>query len=285
MKSTYYPPRSRLPASALSAWFELRRCLRLERIHAPGGVSLWQVALSLVVPGVAFIVTGRLFIGRAVLLAYPVALLFYAAFVGFLVANVLFGLMLAAHAVSILWITRLWVDAPPRWLKVAMVGTVLAVLGMVVYWPCLRYVEENWFMPLRTTNGVVVVQRILPNAINVGDIVAYRLDDHRYGNILIRHGFGIDPVLAVAGDTVEFTATAMLVNGQPRPRQPGMPDRGSMIVPRNHWFVWPQLDIQLNGMANDATATGALLRIAAVPESDYIGKPFRHWFGRRQKIP
>ena len=52
-------------------------------------------------------------------------------------------------------------------------------------------------------------------------------------------GFG--PVLAVPGDRVEFSTKAFSVNGVPQPLLPHMPAGGKLVVPENHWFIWPNL--------------------------------------------
>jgi hypothetical protein len=275
-----------LPICATSAWFELRRALRLERIQAPGGISPFHILLSLLIPGYAFIAMGRRHIGRAVVTGYVLAAITFFVLLGFALANILFGLMIAAHAISILWILRLWIHQPPAWLKVGMVVTLLALLSMALYWPCLRYVEENWFMPLNTPKGVVVVKRgRAPAKVQVGEVIAYRINAAGAQGLRIADGFGIEPVLALGGDRIEFTPAAMLVNGQSLKKQRGMPDEGMFVVSGNGWFIWPNLDTRLNGAAGEAMLGAALLRLAIVSHDDFIGKPYRSWFGRVQKLP
>ena len=285
MKSTYYPPRSRVPSVALNAWFGLRRVMRLEKINTPGGISPLRVLLSLVVPGFSFVATGRTLLGWIITAAWATSVIVFVMSIGHTAANLIFGLMISAHAISILWLLRLWVDSPPLWLKLAMAGTSVALLGGFLYWPCLQYMEEHWFMPLNTRAGITVVQRtVTPENVQVGDVIAFRIQHERLENIYIRDGFGVGHVLATPGAKVEFLPDRFLIDGKPYSKKPHMPGKGSLIVPQNHWFLWPNIDIQLNGAATEAIVTDALMRIAAVPQNDYIGKPYRRWFGRFQKV-
>ena len=260
--------------------------MRLERIQAPNGLAPWRVILGLIVPGYSFFATAHLHLGRVIMIAYAAGVLAFFIFLGHPVANLVFGLMLAAHASSIMWLLRLWVDRPPLWLKISMVGTLLALLGGAVYWPGLRYVQERWFLPLSTRSGIVIVQRVAtPAEVRPGDIVAYRINADALENIRIREGFGIGRVLGGADARVEFSSHAFSVDGKVHSKKPGMPGQGGFVVPQNHWFLWPDIDIQLNGAATEAMAANALRHVAVVSQNDYVGKPYRRWFGRSQRIP
>ena len=285
MKSTYYPPRSRLPSVALNAWFEFRRAMRLEKLQTPYAISPLRVLLSFLVPGFSFVATGRSHLGWIITSAWATSAIVFVVFLGHTAANIIFGLMIGAHAISILWLLRLWVDSPPLWLKLAMAGASVAFLGGFLYWPSLQYAEENWFMPLNTRAGITVVQRrAAPEGVRVGDVIAFRIDHKRIDGIYIRDGFDVGMVLAAPGAKVEFLPDRFLIDGQPYTKKPHMPGKGSLVVPQNHWFLWPDIDIQLNGVATEATATDTLMSIATVPQYDYIGRPYRRWFGRFQKV-
>ena len=66
------------------------------------------------------------------------------------------------------------------------------------------------------------------------------------------------------------------------PRQAHMPSRGELVVPEKHWFLWPNLAINLHGNISEATADATLLRLALVGEEQFVGKPFERWLWRRQ---
>jgi len=286
MNSSYYPPRSRLPTRLVAPWFELKRLVRLDRIPAPGGISPLQWLLTLVVPAWAFVAMGRPGVARLAFAAYGTAFFLFVVFLGQLVANVSFGLLIAIHAMSLVWFVRMWIDRPPLWFRLALTGTVLLVVWQAIYSPIFRYIDANWFTPLSTSKGVVVIHRAkTPESVRIGDLAAYQIAAERTGNVSLQDGFGFNRVLAKGGDKVEFTPRAVLVNGEPRPRNIGMPLSGSLIVPEKHWFIWPNFDIELAGSATEQMGNSIWLRVAVVSESDYIGKPFRCWFGRRQMVP
>jgi len=64
-----------------------------------------------------------------------------------------------------------------------------------------------------------------------------------------------------------------------------MPDSGEFIVPEKHWFIWPDLDISGHGNVRPESIKNAILELASVDETQYYGKPFQRWFGRKQMIP
>jgi hypothetical protein len=107
-------------------------------------------------------------------------------------------------------------------------------------------------------------------------------DAHGGGAVQVESGFGYGPVLATAGDRVEFSTNSFSVNGVTRPLLRYMPTAGEVVVPEKHWFVWPELAISINRNVGDAAISDVMLKLAVVPESRFIGRPFKHWFGRRQ---
>jgi hypothetical protein len=64
-----------------------------------------------------------------------------------------------------------------------------------------------------------------------------------------------------------------------------MPVSGMVIVPGNHWFIWPDLAISGHGNIGEAAITDAMLRMADVSEEQFVGKPFKRWFWRQQFLP
>ena len=66
---------------------------------------------------------------------------------------------------------------------------------------------------------------------------------------------------------------------------PDMPRTGGLTVPEKHWFIWPNLGISGYGDVGEARISSAMQGLASVEESDYFGKPFHRWFGRRQILP
>jgi hypothetical protein len=146
-------------------------------------------------------------------------------------------------------------------------------------------------MPLRVNDHVVVVQRNAPaTSVGRGDWVAYTFSGYYFSN----HGgqgasshtsLGLGLVLATAGDRVEFSTGKFTVNGVSRPLLPHMPDSGNLIVPENHWFIWPNLAITGNLNVGEASISSVMLQMASVPETQFVGKPFKRWFWREQILP
>jgi hypothetical protein len=64
-----------------------------------------------------------------------------------------------------------------------------------------------------------------------------------------------------------------------------MPQGGELVVPENHWFVWPELAINVHGNVGEGPISATMLQLAIISESEFIGKPFKRWFWRRQLFP
>ena len=156
-------------------------------------------------------------------------------------------------------------------------------LGGLVYMPARNWIETRWLAPLRVQDRVVVVKKSGPVPIvKRNDVIAYSLPGNSDHAVYVEAGFGVGPVLAVAGDRVRFTKAAFEVNGAPRSRLAHMPKTGELIVPEKHWFVWPEFAVSGHGGATEAALSAALLQMATLSEDQFAGKPFRRWFWRRQ---
>jgi hypothetical protein len=287
--SSYYPPRARWYRGIFRVGFAARRGLHLENIHLPDGVTPFQFLVSLIVPGFSFMVRGRRMMGWSLLATYVLLGLALIATLGFPLATLAFGLVISAHAISIFYLELQWLRDSAFGVKVLCALLTLFVVGSGVYWPAMHYVGQHWCMPLRMRDRVVIVQRgELKDSARRGDWVVYSLagsasgNAHGGGAVRVESGFGYGPVLATAGDRVEFSTNSFSINGVTRPLLPYMPTAGEVVVPEKHWFVWPELDISVNRNVGDAAISDVMLKLAVVPESRFIGQPFKHWFGRRQ---
>jgi hypothetical protein len=287
--SSYYPPRARWYRGIFRVGFAVRRGLHLERLHLPGGITPFQFLVSLIVPGFSFMAHGRRMIGWLLLAAYVLLGLVLVVALGFPLATLALGLVISAHAISIFYLELQWLRDSGFGVKVLCALSTLFVVGLGIYWPAMHYVGEHWFMPLRMKDRVVIVQYgRLKDSARRGDWVVYSLagsasgDAHGGGAVQVESGFGYGPVLATAGDRVEFSTNSFSVNGVTRPLLRYMPTAGEVVVPEKHWFVWPELAISINRNVGDAAISDVMLKLAVVPESRFIGRPFKHWFGRRQ---
>jgi hypothetical protein len=94
----------------------------------------------------------------------------------------------------------------------------------------------------------------------------------------------IAPVIALAGDEVQFTSTNLFVNGIAQPSLPGMPSSGSLTVPEKNWFFWGDFRIISHGVSAQAIAD-ARAHAGIVQMDQYVGAPFHWWFWRNQSLP
>ena len=135
----------------------------------------------------------------------------------------------------------------------------------------------------------MIVQRgVAANSIKRGDWLAYQIAGDSYmgereQSVYLGSGIGLDPVLAVPGDRVRFTAEAMFVNDSALPHAPHMPVQGEFVMSQKVWFIWPSLDIRGGGRVPEANISGTHATHSNGPSrKQIIGRPFKRWFGRRQ---
>ena len=93
--SPYYPPRARWFSPVFGLMQAIRRRTGLDRLHLPDEISAFAFIASLLVPGIAFVVRKERLIGRAILLGYGLLALVFIVWLGYPVANIVFGLMLS----------------------------------------------------------------------------------------------------------------------------------------------------------------------------------------------
>lgn len=290
----YYPPRARWYRRICYPWFELRRVLDLEAVRLPTRVSVLRFVLSLVIPGYAFFAHGRRDLGRAFLAAYGLGAILFVVALGYSLGGLGYAVMISAHASSIIFLEGYWLREKYEFgFRLVLAGLTLLAVWLAAYAPLIGYAERHWIMPLRVRGNVVIVRRMAsPGNIRRGDQVLYSLRAEESGTahegegaVWIRAGFAGGPVLAVAGDRVEFSTNAIRINGVGQPLLGSMPQSGQIIVPEKQWFIWPELDIYEHGNFNEANLSAVMMRLALVPEEQFIGRPFRYWFLRRQVTP
>ena len=291
--SDYYPPRARWYSGVFRPWFLLRRALHLEKIHLPVGFTTQQFVLSLLVPGYAFFANGRRILGWSFLAGYFLAAALFLVKLGYQLGSFGYGMMISTHASSIVFLEGHWLrDQFELGVRLALSVLTLLVVWLAIYSPLTGFAERHWFMPLNIRGNVIIVHSVAATRqIERGDWAMYSLqeqfrgDAHRAGGaILVRSGFGWGPVLALAGDRVEFSTNSFAVNGTEHPLRSHMPTSGELIVPEKHWFVWPEFDTYSRGNVSEANVSALMMQLATVSEIEFIGKPFKHWFWRRQLL-
>jgi hypothetical protein len=283
--SPYYPPRARWYSRVFNFFAQLGYRSHLDKIKFGRDISLIKLLLSLAVPGYSFRISGRKILAQQILLGCGVGALVYVALLGYLVGNLFFGLVVGLHAIGLIHLNYLLnTDAPwRRRLAFGICGVLSLFLG---YRAMLSAVENNWLIPLRLNGHVVVVNRLAsPKAVRRGDVVAYDIQAQRGEGVYLAAGFGLNRVLGMARDQLVFKPDCLEVNGQSYKRHEMMPFNRTLTVPENSWFIWPAYNIDIQGHTPAENIKAGLLSAAVVPERQFVGRPFKSWFGRRQKLP
>jgi hypothetical protein len=281
--SSYYPPRAHWYSPLLLLADGLRRHLALDRIRLPTGVPFFRAVVSLAVPGLGFYLRGpRLWGMAAMVFAALMALLFMVG-LGYPVGNVAFGLLLSTHVSSVIYVFEPWLAGARFRVRLSFSFVMLFVLGALVYLPVRNFIQEQWLMPLRVKGRVVIVHRLAnPPALPRGAWIAYAIEGSPGQGLYVQDGFGLGPVLALPGDRVRFTKSALEVNGDPQPLLDYMPQVGEWVVPQKHWFVWPEVAISGHGNTPANAISASLLQMGTITEDRFVGRPFKRWFGRQQ---
>lgn len=288
--SPYYPPRARWYSPVFLLGQALRRRTGLDRLQLPDAIPVCAFIASLLVPGLAFIVRKERLVGRAILLGYGLLAVVFIVWLGYPVANIAFGLMLSAHVTSILFLLNPGLVNARFAFRILSSLALLGVVGACLYAPLRHQLQTRLFMPLRIKENVVVVQTFSsPSSIRRGDWLVYSLANRSVGDahgeggaVWARAGFGWGPVLGVAGDRIRFTPQTFEINGVAQRSLPHMPVAGELVVAEKHWFLWPEIVISGRGNTAEATIANAMLQVATVAETQFVGKPLKRWFGRRQ---
>jgi hypothetical protein len=290
--SPFYPPRARWYAPFFYLANVLRRRMALGRLTLPREMKLAELFAGFLAPGLAVYFRGPRLWGQAALAGSAALVLIFIVWLGYPAANLAFGLLVSLHATGFVYYCNPLMAGEPFPRRLAFTFLALLGIGLAIYLPARNFVQGHWLTPLRLNGHVIVVQHVFAaHNIHRGEWVAYALQEnetgeaHNGGAVWVHEGMGLGSVLAVAGDDVTFSSGSFAVNGVSRPSLPHMPGSGSLTVPENHWFIWPNLDISGHGNVGEASISSTMLNMADVNETQFFGKPLRHWFGRKQILP
>lgn len=283
IESSYDPPRARWYSALYVPWMRMRRDLHLDAIRLPAGLGPLEFVLCLIVPGFGFRALGRRVLGRSFQAAYCLASVIFVVGLGYLAGSTAFGIMIAIHACSIVFLLDRWIGHEKFGFRLAIVLGTLLALWLVIYTPALGFIERNWIMPLRTRDSVAIIWcGARPDSFKRNDWMAYRIEEDGGAGVVLREGYGLNRVLALPGDRVEYTPERLLINDKPYPREPLMPEQGTFVVPQKEWFCWPGSDIMAHGGHGPVGISAVMQKAALVRAENVLGKPFNRWFGRRQ---
>ena len=284
--SPYYPPRARWYSGLGNVGYRVRRQLHLDALRQRSKITASRWLLSVALPGYSCFGFGRRLWGQAILVAYCLSAVVFLIWLGHVAAHLAMGAMISLHVFSQLRLLERWPgEMSPRRRIATSFGIFLAT-SLLIYAPLRVVLERCCFLPLRVQDRVVVISpRASAEGVRRGDLVAYRIRSASVGNVRLRAGYGMGRIEAVAGEWIRFDEDTYTVSGVTRPRRAHMPQNLGWAVPQNHWFIWPDSAIKASGNGNVSNVPQVLQELALVPESEYVGKPFKRWFGRRQVEP
>ncbi|MGH7978015.1 MAG: hypothetical protein ACREE6_01470 [Limisphaerales bacterium] len=284
----YYPPRARWYAPVFRVIAAARWGIAMDRIRLPSTLTWPGLALSFLVPGLGFYLRGPRLLGRAAMAACVVLFLIFVACLGLSLGNFAFGLIISIHATSIVYYCGPELKEWTLRNRVLLTVLILISIGALYYGPLRDLIQNRFLMPLQFNGRPLVVGKFsAAQTVRRGEWIAYHISySYDYGDdawIHIHKGMGLGPVLAVAGDTVEFSAKSFSVNGARQPPLPFMPSSGSLVVSSNHWFIWPNYGVSGHGYGGRISSI--MLGLANVSERQYAGRPFKQWLWRKQTLP
>ncbi len=281
--SSFYPPRARWysPCLALASW--LRHRLALDRIHLPPGLSLAGALASAFIPGAAFYLRGPRFWGKMALGTSAVLAIVMIGWFGFPGAAIAFGLLLGIHGSGLAFLLERSLATSSFRSRLLLLAAVVAMLTCALYLPGRKLVLNHLFFPLRINERVIVIRRgIAPAALHRGDVVAYSIEGFSQGELILRAGYGLGPILALPGDELRFTPASFEVNGVAQARLDLMPESGQWQIAEKHWFVWPQFARTGHGYVAGTGLAESIMSVGTISAEQILGKPCRWWLWRRQ---
>lgn len=288
--SEYYPPRARGLFLFRRSWFALRRILPIESLNIQRErltVSPGNILLSLLLPSYIFHVLGWRRVALLVASVYFLAFCAHIFWVGYYTSALV--IMLSIHVTSAAYLVKQLAPNFGLALRLLSSFALFVFFYSFVYQPFNSRLAKT-VIPMRVGKNIVFVNCLAsPKTIQRGDWIAYRIKSGNAGAhnaaIAIHEGFGISPTLGIAGDTVRFSPNQIEINGKIQSRENYMPTNGEWVISEKQWFVWPKVAIGGNRAAADGQISAVLQERALISEKEFVGKPFKHWFGKRQILP
>ena len=283
-RPTFAPPRAGALGGVWRAWYALRRRVGIRIPRAPlvlQGVGLGRQDLAvLLIPIYAWFALGRRTFARCAIGAYVAGVAISLLCVGWPSAGYASGVMFTLHGLGIAeyFYSGKLREKPPY--RFARYGGVLLAVGLVYSLGSDR-LFATFVLAVPTDRGVVVINTWTPpTSLQRDELVAFRTGGWRSGNVLTRAGIYAGRVCGLPGEVVKFRRDGFEVNGQVRHRLMGMPKGGELTVPVDRTLVWP-FDLRREfGAGQDAL--GFAERVALVPASAVLGRPYARWFLRVQ---
>ena len=278
----YYPPRATWRSRFYYPLHQMLRATRLDRIPLPENVKLGPFLIAFFVPGLVFFQLRNPMVGRLIFFLYPLCLATAVVALGHTLSGMAYGLMISMHATSGVTALTHWFrpETVAERVKLALLAPLF--LATVIYFPVFRAVDAWCFGAYRTPQQVLVAVRgVDARGVHRGDWVSVRLEDQFGQGYRVHGGVGVGPVLALAGDRVQFLSRVILVNGKVVPKARLMPSQGEFVVPEKSCFVWSEMEVLANN--NRAINLSDLaLKNSVVTWGQLTGRVPQHWFGLQQ---
>lgn len=249
----------------------------------PDGARPRDLLPGVLIPGYAFGLRRDARLGRLLMLAGAVLLLLGFAGLGRFWGAASVALLVGLHGASLVEFLRPWLMECRRGLRLITSVAAVAALLLGVYLPFQAVVARHVAVPVRHGDQVIVVRPTSDwTGVGRGTWVAYTLPDDQASGVIVIGGVSLGPVLARAGDTVEFLGAQIRVGDGLLPAKAGMPAEGRVTVRAGQWFIWPELRVH---RAGGGSVENALYQYAFVSYDALVGRPYEHWFFRRQVMP
>jgi len=283
-RSSYYPPRAgraRMARRIFSAW---RFSTYVDRIHMPRLQASGRTLAAMAVPGLAFYFKGPRIFAKLIWLAFPVLFLVFLAGLGTVVAEVAFGLMIGTHVLSVSHVLRPVMIRCRLPFQMVFGVVLFAAISVLLYNPVRGLFDNHVAMPLEIHGRTLVMNpRASPLGIQRGDRIVYRIPASGGNGVVVQPGLGFRAIWGMPGERVVFDSDAVSIDGRRYPLRGSQPGWGDLVVPDDCWFIWPELSIRNHGRGESEVST-ALRRLAVVPQSRFVGRPYAWWFFRAQKL-
>jgi hypothetical protein len=316
--SAYYPPRAGALRSARSVWYWLRRTFHLENLApATGTPPLPRLALQLLIPGLVCFDRGQTLPGRILLGLWLAAFALYWSEIGHTLSSAAFLLLTAVHSVCATMALREGRDNLAHPNRAALLASIFVFTFYTVF---RMEISDRVVQPILVENNLRLlhtygVKFTLPDQLVLvnprahvyhrGDWVLYSLS--LFGGHLRGNGLGLDRILALPGETVQFHPESIEVGGTKYAKvRPDLPSAGSQKIPNGTYLIWPTSIVfpyddpeenvpaaNSHEIVNTAVLTppanGTRLSYAArcsmVREESIIGKPYHRWFFHSRNLP
>ena len=248
----FYPPRARWYSRFLYLGLATRHRLELDPFRLPKEMTCQGVILGLLIPGLAVQLRGPRFWGTLALSACAVLLLLFVVWLGSPLGNFAFSLMLSLHVSGFVYYCSPYLR--DREFSIRLLFSVLALtgIGLGFYLPLQHTIQKHWLMPLRNGRQVIIVSvQKCPAALQRGEWAAFARDDSIF--------FG--PIVGLGGERVD-----------------------SLTVPEDQWLIHARYVRRYyhRDMPVFSAASDVVVQSVVVSREEFVGRPFKHWFWRKQ---